>query len=533
MKAEDVISTNSQGRKRPIALLDMDHTLVYTVYVKNEQGERITDETGELKTENVYNVKLLNKLKAHGIRDVYLFTDMTISKTRLEDRLKLIKFLEEQAFTVHGVITPLDFFWNFDTKALREFEDATLRANIVFTAGRQKNIHLLDGIIKRFTKIIDQMNRKEHPSIGVAFREATEPQKFSNPNLLKELQLHGNACKHAIDVMSLLKEVLTCKGIMFMQFIAQLPRWASAIYVFDDIKENNEAVNQFKTPPIPVYTVDGEFSANANTFAENTKINPEDVSPEARLTNIAKDAFFAMESLRKEKTLGSYLYKTECQQALNLLAQVQAAQDSFEDIFFIYITHFKKISKAFFGSYQLSALDKCLLQLIIEDEIVSKTLGINPLLFSENSNSRLKDESYQKLLEHLLLPHSKGKKNLSTISLHESNVQIPKLPTLRSSGNIPLFSSGKNKEKQPTTRITRRRSFSDTQPSLDVIPLSPKTKANSQDPGQLETLTQARLTTDQQLKTNQVLTVIAEDSEDSNSDSEPVLEKPSHGSNGF
>lgn len=519
MKAEDVISTNSQGRKRPIALLDMDHTLVYTAYLTNEKGERLTDETGELQTKTVYNIELLNKLKANGIRDAYLFTDMTISKNRLEDRLQLIKFLEEQGFTVHGVITPLDFFWNFNDPAqLGAFEEATHKAGITYTAGRQKNIHLLDQIIEKFSTIKSQMNTEVYPNVGTAFKEATQPNNFSDSQL-KKFQLHGNACKHAIDAMSLIKGILTCKGIMLMQFIAHLPVWISAIYVFDDLKENIHAVNQCKTATIPVYTVDGEFSANANTFPENTKINPEEVSPEARLTNIAKDALFTVECLKKEKTLGSYLYKTECQQASILLTQVQAAKDIFEDIFSIYITHLKKISKSFFGSYQPSALDKCLLQLIIEDEIILKRLGINPLLLAQNVSSKSKDDHYQKFLEQLLVPKPQENKNLSVSSMHESTARMPKLPSLRSSGNISLFPSEKSKEKQPFTRITRQRSISD-QPAQDEIPVSPKLKASSYEPVQLDIIPHVKSTTDQQLKVMQTLSPIPEDSE-SNSDAEP------------
>ncbi|MBX9586076.1 MAG: hypothetical protein K2X50_02350 [Gammaproteobacteria bacterium] len=533
MKIAEVDVNIGHGRMRPAALLDMDHTLAYTAYVKNDKGENETDETGEIKTEIKYNIDLLNKLKANGIRDVYLFTDMTLSKSSLEDRLKAIKFLEEMGFTVHGVITPLDFFWNFDSKILREFEEATYRAGVVLTAGRQKNIDLLQGIIKNFPEIMEHMDSNEYPNIGIAFKEATLPCNLSNPDKIRELQLRGNACKHAIDAMSLLKEIPTCKGIMFMQFISHLLTWMSAIYVFDDMKENNQAVNQCNSAKLPVYTVDGEFSQKTHTFPDNTTINAEEVSVEARLTYIAVDTLAAMESLKKVKTLGNIFYKTESEQALNLLTQIKVTEDSFQAIWSQYIAHFQKISKNFFGNYQPSALDKHLLQLISEDEIICKKIGIQRVIFMGHTSSRTKDEHYQKILERLLSSGPQDKKNLSTSSLHSSTAQIPKLPSLRSSGNIPLFASGKSKEKEPPTRVVRLRSFSDAQPHMDTISASAKQKATSEESVQLDSLPlNKRLDSQQQLKMLEVLGVIREDSE-SSSDSEPVIARTTNGSGGF
>lgn len=533
MKVAEVNINIVRGRMRPVALLDMDHTLAYTAYVKNDKGENETDESGEIKTEIKYNIDLLNKLKENGIRDVYLFTDMTLSKSSLEDRLKVIKFLEEQRFTVHGVITPLDFFWNFDSKMLKEFEEATHRAGVVLTAGRQKNIDLIHEIIKTFPKVMKHMDSNAYANIGIAFKEATLPGNLSNSDRIRELQLRGNACKHAIDAMSLLKKIPTCKGIMFMQFISHLLTWMSAIYVFDDMKENNQAVNQCNSAKLPVYTVDGEFSQKGNTFVQNCKLSPEETSAEARLTYVAIDSLTVIERLKKEKTFGDYLYKTEYQQALDLLTKVKACDDSFQAIMDVYIGHFRNISINFFGNYQPSTLDKTILQFISEDEIICKKLGIKPLIFTNLTTSKMKDEQHQRILECLLFSKPQANKNRSTSSLHESTQDMPKLPSLRSSGNISLFASGKSKEKQPTNRVVRQRSFSDAQANIDTISASTKQKANSEESVQLDSLPiNKRLDSQQQLKMLQVLAVIREDSE-SSSDSEPVIAGTTNGSGYF
>ena len=82
-----------QVDKRPVALLDVDHTLA------NTDRDR----------QNIINKTLLEALKLKGIKDVYLFTDMVFTAGAIEERLELIKYLEQDGFTVHGCITPLDY----------------------------------------------------------------------------------------------------------------------------------------------------------------------------------------------------------------------------------------------------------------------------------------------------------------------------------------------------------------------------------------------------------------------------------------
>ncbi len=536
MKIEKEKTTTLQSRKRPAALLDMDHTLVYTKYVTNDKGERQVYQDGPLKgeliTEDIYNIELLNQLKKNGIRDIYLFTDMTLSLQSINDRKKLIKFLEEKGFTVHGVITPLDFFWNFNTSILRQFEEATGKARVVFKSISTQNKIKLEDLCKQFLSIIEKMNDTNYPNVGVAFKTVAQP--FKN---LEELQLRSNACKHAIDAMAVLKDITTCKGIMILQFLTHLPDWVSAIYVLDDLKENNEAVNKaltlFPNRSVPFYIVDGYFSHNSNSFLDNIKFNPEEISVEARLTYIANDALLLMERLKNEKTLGSFLYKTEYQQALNLSTQVNACEDTYESILRNYLSHFNKISKNIFDSYQPSILDKCLLQLISEDEIICKKIGINPMHIDKSANAKMKDEQYQLLLGHLLSLHSQDKKNVSKSQLSASVAEMPKLPSLKSSGNIPLFSSEKSKDKMLHTRATRQRSLSDADPSLDTLPTAIKSQSRSEEGVQLDVLIRHSVLkrdgssnlaengkSTPQLKAIQTLTKIQEEDSDHSDDEE-------------
>lgn len=76
------------------------------------------------------NVELLDTLKEQGVNDIYLFTDMTMNDSGIQDRQNLISDLEKRGFHVHGVITPVDLAWDlvprekasdFYNKKLREY----------------------------------------------------------------------------------------------------------------------------------------------------------------------------------------------------------------------------------------------------------------------------------------------------------------------------------------------------------------------------------------------------------------------------
>lgn len=86
--------------KRPIALLDVDHTLIKT------------EEMASGEYEQVLNVTLIEALKKQGFSKVYLFTDMIFRPRDIMHRQNLIKQLKEgYGIDVLGVITPNDLYW--------------------------------------------------------------------------------------------------------------------------------------------------------------------------------------------------------------------------------------------------------------------------------------------------------------------------------------------------------------------------------------------------------------------------------------
>jgi len=161
------------SRMRPVALMDADHTLVYTISAdKNYKGANAKEEgIGE----DVYHLDLLNALKAKGVRDLYLFTDMIFTQRTVSDRIKMIQFLKSQGFNVLGVITPNDFFWRFDNNRLQEFQEALGAANVILNEFCQKNLDKIPEILKQFPEITAQVESTDYPSMGMLLMKLLSP----------------------------------------------------------------------------------------------------------------------------------------------------------------------------------------------------------------------------------------------------------------------------------------------------------------------------------------------------------------------
>jgi hypothetical protein len=218
------------GLKRPVALIDVDHTLVYT----DNQGR------------TVINMELIRALKAKGIHDLYLFTDMIFRLNMLTDRIQLINDLQILGFTVHGCITPNDYFWGSDPKMLEKFDNTLGMANVVLREGSEKNPEKIPGILAEFSEIKARVESENYPDVCMAYAEVSNltSKSLQNQDFMNQLGMRSQACKTAIDLISREKHFKSAKGIMLRQFLAHLPAWVSECFVFDDNSGNIEAVNE-------------------------------------------------------------------------------------------------------------------------------------------------------------------------------------------------------------------------------------------------------------------------------------------------
>jgi hypothetical protein len=218
------------GPKRAVALIDVDHTLVYT----DNQGR------------TVINMELIRALKVKGISDLYLFTDMIFRLDMLIDRKQLIKDLQTFGFIVHGCITPNDYFWASDPEMIERFYNTLGLANVVLREGAEKNSEKIPGILGKFPEIKARIESEDYPDVCQAYVEASNlsNELLQNQDCINRLGLRSQSCKSAVDVISREKHIKSAKGIMLRQFLAHLPTWVSECFVFDDNSANIEAVNE-------------------------------------------------------------------------------------------------------------------------------------------------------------------------------------------------------------------------------------------------------------------------------------------------
>jgi|GEM_PF-5035940 len=226
-------SSSSSTTKRPVALLDVDHTLLF-------HGET--------------NMDLLNALLNHDIKDVYLFTDMTFNAPDIRDRKSLINQLEHWGFTVHGVISPNDFFW----EALGD----ELAADIFKALPRKKVVSdefqlVLHTSLKIDYPLINTAMTEEtlsSPPPGIAFRDVTE--NAVTKKALEDANSKSLVAKFLTGLRQRLKGMDSPKGVMFESFQEHMPEWVGDIIVVDDKPEILDTINKMRQAcPVPVQCI--------------------------------------------------------------------------------------------------------------------------------------------------------------------------------------------------------------------------------------------------------------------------------------
>ncbi|NSL16765.1 hypothetical protein HRQ65_00035 [Tatlockia micdadei] len=221
VKSEPSVLSPHQ-EKRPVALLDVDGTLIIRDKTKNQEQ---------------LNQNLLDALMKKGIWDVYLFTDMYFDERQLQNRKQLIEQLTSQGFRVHGVITPSDYTWGI-RKEIEQLNDLFVSKNIDIPNGR--NTDKIDELLNDLPVLNALLeNPSESPDLGRAFEEIATRESYQRQDAEDSIN-----CKLALDIISLKRGTASPKTLMFEHFLKKKPDWVSDIFVFDDKKENLDAVKE-------------------------------------------------------------------------------------------------------------------------------------------------------------------------------------------------------------------------------------------------------------------------------------------------
>jgi hypothetical protein len=227
---------------KPVALLDVDHTLLTEFFTP----------TGTILE---HNTPLTEALKAKGIFDVYLLTDMKFSKDGVQERRELIEWLRGQGFTVHGVITPSDINWT----AIPPHESLIyMDAGMQHFPKKAAGLSLLDRtsqyLSDRSTELPVMKDLLEYrPALsrpGSAFAEAeefyfptaqsasAEEAKSSDEEIrfqsAEHIYKHSDVTKSFCDTLSAHHGYHHSKGLLLDLFFTHKPGWVSSVVVVDD-----------------------------------------------------------------------------------------------------------------------------------------------------------------------------------------------------------------------------------------------------------------------------------------------------------
>ena len=227
--------------QRPVALLDVDHTLLFD--------------------ENTLNTQLLDALKSAGISDFYLLTDMTYKITGIQERNNLVRQLRENGFVVHGVITPQDLVWNSLTseKALK-FKEVT---NNQLNRSKRLSGESLESILKSekdelelSDDVLMYQSVKNEPGSGYedavkAFHTSTEEDREYGRPLPEQIQTRSVTAKILSDRLAEQKGYTDTKGLLLDLFMKHKPTWVNSIIVMDDKPSVIDSIERFKTETHP------------------------------------------------------------------------------------------------------------------------------------------------------------------------------------------------------------------------------------------------------------------------------------------
>lgn len=234
------IDPTASTEKRPVALLDVDYTIMNM------------NDGGVARGERLINSALLDALQEQGVKDIYLFTNMRLGTLVAEfdtntqsgrpniplTRMEIRKELTDRGFTVHGVITPLDI--PYDKGIGKAFDDyyRPQHKRFVESIEDSKQDPTLEGRVIDGKPKIDPRQPEKDPEFKQKADECSALQVKLEKEMLGEfydkLQLSPQTEEEKQAVREGKVEQLNVKGALSSLFYENKPEWVGSIIVADD-----------------------------------------------------------------------------------------------------------------------------------------------------------------------------------------------------------------------------------------------------------------------------------------------------------
>lgn len=262
--------------RRPVALLDVDDTLIFSNHKLNQT--------------------FLTALKEKNITDLYLFTDMTFKKNSINDRETLIKTLTEQGFKVHAVITPNDLIWNLPPKeaqAIQTLYQYCFDGSYTGPLTGKLFIKLIETRVPILAPIIKNYDPHSQTP-GQSYQDALS---VLQQNVGFEDIVHRSMMSKAFgDCLAENHGYQHTKGLLLDFFLCHQPDWVSSIVIADDNEQVKQSIEQFKP-------VTSDIAPPLLTFIEVKGLNMENSYYTDKLQQHLDNDYIATISHRIEKQI--------------------------------------------------------------------------------------------------------------------------------------------------------------------------------------------------------------------------------------
>ena len=235
-------------QKRVVALLDVDETLIFGVESNIE-----------------YNDELIDTLLANDVKDVYLFSSMSLKKRTIEERMALIEYLQSKGLTFHGVICASDLVWNKDKTLLQDFYQEMHK-----TKDDKEILELFNQEkFKPLTHFDDAVSGQAFATTvkaGIDSFSREDAELYNTtPSMIMRYLNYNNTSEYKEHVAE------TGKSYLYQMFAKNKPEWAGAVIFVDDQDKDINAVKGMHSQLTPKYRLLTLLNRDEKREVKNTK----------------------------------------------------------------------------------------------------------------------------------------------------------------------------------------------------------------------------------------------------------------------
>lgn len=307
--------------KRELVLLDVDNTLIF--------GQQ-----NNIK----YNDNLINTLLENDVKDVYLFTSMTLKKRTIRERIELINYLKSQGLTVHGLICASDLVWNKDKNLLNQFYTAATQTSkddevvSLLSQDEYQSLTYFDGETcgQAFSAVSNQVENMDEGS-----KEYNIYQDVVAP-----IRLYLNSKNDSLHKDDIARSE---KSYMYEMFVRNKPDWVGDVIFVDDSDVHTKGVSAMHSSLQVKHKLLTVLNCNQNGTQKNIKENTQDfyhgiINPFLQLIRGLHTAFNSYKSGRKltysaEKNIILEEFKT-CLENCQTIEEVQNIEVNFVNAYY-------------------------------------------------------------------------------------------------------------------------------------------------------------------------------------------------------